>query len=113
MHEVSIMESAMKIVEEKAEENNLKNVSKITIRVGKLSGVMSEALEFAFQGLSKGTIAEDAQFIIEKVDATAICDECGITFEIDHFNKICPSCKKFCTNILSGYELYINTIEGE
>ncbi|OOM80761.1 hydrogenase maturation nickel metallochaperone HypA [Clostridium sp. BL-8] len=113
MHEVSIMENAIKIVQEKAKENNLKNISKITIKVGKLSGVMPEALEFAFQGLSKGTMAEGAQFLIEKVNATAKCDDCKITFEIDHFNKLCPKCNKFCTNILSGYELYINTIEGE
>lgn len=113
MHEVSIMENTIKIVQEKAEENNLKNVSRITIKIGELAGVMSEALEFAFQGMSKGTIVEHAKLCIEKVDATAMCDDCNITFKIDHFNKLCPNCNKFATNILSGYELYVNTIEGE
>lgn len=113
MHEVSIMESTLRIVKEKAEENNLKNVSKITIKIGELSGVMSDSLIFAFNSLSKGTIAEEAEFLIEKVDATAMCDDCGITFKIDHFNKLCPECNKFSTNILSGYELYVNTIEGD
>jgi hydrogenase nickel incorporation protein HypA/HybF len=113
MHEVSIMENTIKIVLEKAKENNLKNISKITIKIGKLSGVMSDALLFAFHSISKGTIVEGAEFLIEKVDATARCDDCGITFEIDHFNKLCPNCNKFSTNILSGYELYVNTIEGE
>lgn len=113
MHEVSIMESTLRIVKEKAEENNLKNVSKITLKIGELSGVMSDSLIFAFNSLSKGTIAEGAEFLIEKVDATAMCDECGITFKIDHFNKLCPECNKFSTDILSGYELYVNTIEGE
>lgn len=113
MHEVSIMENAMKIVREKAKENDLNNISKITIKIGKLSGVLPEALEFAFQVISKGTIAQGAELLIEKVDASAMCDVCGITFEIDHFNKLCPNCNKFSTNILSGYELYVNTIEGE
>ena len=113
MHEVSIMENTINIISEKAEENNLKNISKITIKIGELSGVMSDSLIFAFNSLSKGTIAEGAEFLIEKVDATAMCDDCGITFEIDHFNKLCPNCNKFSTNILSGYELYVNTIEGE
>ena len=113
MHEVSIIENTIKIVQEKAEENNLKNVSKITIKIGELSGVMSESLEFAFQGMSKGTIVQDAKLFIEKVDAKALCDYCNITFEIDHFNKLCPNCNKFATNILSGYELYVSTIEGE
>lgn len=113
MHEVSIMENAISIILEKAKENNLKNISKITIKIGELSGVMSDSLIFAFNSLSKGTIAEGAKFSIEKVDATAMCDDCGITFKIDHFNKLCPKCNKFSTNILSGYELYVNTIEGE
>ncbi|AGK96654.1 MAG: hydrogenase maturation nickel metallochaperone HypA [Clostridium sp.] len=113
MHEVSIMENTINIISEKAKENNLKNISKITIKIGELSGVMSDSLIFAFNSLSKGTIAEGAKFLIEKVDATAMCDDCGITFEIDHFNKLCPNCNKFSTNILSGYELYVNTIEGE
>lgn len=113
MHEVSIMQNSIKIVLEKAKENNLKNISKITIKIGELSGVMSDSLIFAFNSLSKGTIAEGAEFLIEKVDATAMCNDCGITFKIDHFNKLCPSCNKFSTNILSGYELYVNTIEGE
>lgn len=113
MHEVSIMQNSIKIVLEKAEENNLKNISKITIKIGELSGVISDSLIFAFNSLSKGTIAEGAKFSIEKVDATAMCDDCGIIFKIDHFNKLCPNCNKFSTNILSGYELYVNTIEGE
>lgn len=113
MHEVSIMENAIKIVLEKAKENNLKNISKITIKIGKLSGVMPDALVFAFGSISKGTIAEGAEFLIEIVDATAMCNDCGIVFEIDHFNKLCPNCSKFSTNIVSGYELYVNTIEGD
>ncbi|MBC2580089.1 hydrogenase maturation nickel metallochaperone HypA [Clostridium sp. DJ247] len=113
MHEVSIMESAMRIVKEKAEENNIKNIFKITIKIGELCGVMSDSLIFAFNSLSKETIAEGAEFLIEKVKATAMCNDCGTVFEIDHFNKLCPNCNKFSTNILSGYELYVNTIEGE
>lgn len=113
MHEVSIMESVIKIVLENAEENNMKKVSKITLKIGELSGVMSDALNFAFSCLSKDTITEGADFVIEKVQAMAICDECKIEFKIDHFNKLCPNCKKFSSNIVSGYELYVNTIEGD
>lgn len=113
MHEVSIMESVIKIVLENAEENNMKRVSKITLKIGELSGVMSDALNFAFSCLSKDTITEGADFVIEKVEAMAICDECNIEFKIDHFNKLCPNCKKFSSHIISGYELYVNTIEGD
>ena len=113
MHEVSIIQNVVDIVLKTAEENKLKNINEISLKIGDFSGVMKDSLTFAFQGVSKGTIAEGAQFIIEKVDATAKCDDCGITFEIDHFNKLCPNCNKFCNSIVTGYELYINTIEGD
>jgi len=113
LHEIFIMESAINIVLEKAEENHLKEISQITIKVGELSGVMPEALEFAFRSMAKGTIAEGAQFLIEKVPAAAECGNCGIEFEISHFNKLCPKCQKFSTLILRGYELYVNKIVGE
>lgn len=113
MHEVSIMTSAMKIITEKAYENNASKVKNITIKIGELSGAMPEALKFAFGVVSKGTIAEGAVFNIERVKATAECNDCKYIFEINHFNKLCPKCEKFSNNILTGYELNIDTMEVE
>lgn len=113
MHEVSIIENVIDIVSKKAEENNLIKVNKISLMIGELSGVMSDSLIFAFQCVSKGTMLENTEFQIQKMEATARCENCGVIFKIDHFNKICPSCKRFSNNILTGYELYVNTIEGD
>lgn len=113
MHEVSIIENVIKIVEDKAKENNLKKINNVSLKIGEMSGVMEDSLRFAFDCASKDTIMEDANLLIEKIEATGGCRSCGITFKIDHFNKLCPQCKKFCDNILSGYELYINTIQGD
>ncbi|ODA39837.1 [NiFe] hydrogenase maturation nickel metallochaperone HypA [Desulfosporosinus sp. BG] len=50
---------------------------------------------------------------IENVKALGQCKDCNLEFPIEHFNKLCPNCNKFCTSIVSGYELYVNTIEGD
>ncbi|MCX7923879.1 MAG: hydrogenase maturation nickel metallochaperone HypA [Clostridia bacterium] len=113
MHETSIMYSAMEIVLEKAKESNLKKINRITLKIGELTGVMPEVLYFAYENASKGTIAEGAEFHIDRVKATARCDKCDIIFDIDHFNKLCPDCSTFSSDILSGYELNVNTIDGE
>jgi hydrogenase nickel incorporation protein HypA/HybF len=107
------MENAMKIVLDKAEQNNILKITKLSFKIGELSGVNAEALKFAFNSISKNSIAEGAELIIDTVEATAECLHCKITFKIDHFNKVCPQCNEFCNNILTGYELYVNTIEGE
>ena len=113
MHEVSIVQSLISIVCNKADENNLKKINKISLRIGEFSGVFEDSIRFAYKAISKDTIAEGAELIIEKVYATAKCDHCDIEFKISHFNKLCPKCQSFSNNILSGYELNINTIEGD
>ena len=113
MHEVSIIENVVKIVSEKAIENKLTKVNKVSLKIGELSGVLPESLNFAFKNCIINTMLEDSILEIERVEAVAECKDCGLKFPIDHFNKICPSCNKFCSSIISGYELYVNTIEGD
>lgn len=113
MHEVSIINNVIQIALEKAEENKLKNINKITLKIGDFAGVMKDSLMFAFQGASKKTLLENAELVIERVKPTGECSNCNIIFEIQHFNKICPKCNEFCCNILTGYELYIDTLEGD
>jgi hydrogenase nickel incorporation protein HypA/HybF len=113
MHEAAIAYNAMEVILEKAKENNLVKINKVRVKVGELTGVMPDALRFAFESASRGTIAENAVLEIERVKPTAVCEECKITFDIDHFNKLCPSCGKFSSSILTGYELYVNTLEGD
>ena len=113
MHEVSIIENVVKIVSEKAFENKLTKVTKVSLKIGELSGVMSESLYFAFENCIINTMLEDSILEIEKVEAVAECKDCRLEFPIDHFNKLCPNCNKFCSNIIGGYELYVNTMEGD
>lgn len=113
MHEISIIQEVINIVENTAVENNIKRVDKITLKIGELSGVMMDSLVFAFNIIRQGTLAEASKLEAIKVEAKAKCDDCNVIFKIDHFNKLCPTCNKLSNNIISGYELYIDTIEGE
>ncbi|GKU25908.1 hydrogenase maturation nickel metallochaperone HypA [Clostridium folliculivorans] len=113
MHEISIIQEVMNITQKTAAENNMKRVDKITLKIGELSGVMIDPLVFAFSIIRQGTLAETSKLEVIKVDARAKCDTCNTIFKIDYSNKLCPACNKFSNNIISGYELNIETIEGE
>ncbi|HEY8890619.1 MAG TPA: hydrogenase maturation nickel metallochaperone HypA [Clostridium sp.] len=113
MHEVSIIQNVVEIVTDKAIENKFTKVTKVSLKIGELSGVMPESLNFAFKSCIVDTLLEGSVLGIEKVKAIGECKECKQEFPIDHFNKLCPCCNKFCSSIISGYELYINTIEGD
>jgi len=113
MHEVSIIQNVIKIVTDKAIENKLTKVNKVSLKIGELSGVTQECLNFAFKICIIDTMLKGSTLGIEKVDAVAECKDCKQEFPIDHFNKLCPCCNKFCSSIIHGYELYVNTIEGD
>lgn len=113
MHEVSIINSCLDIVFQQAKESKLKKVNKISLKVGELSGVMADSLVFAFNAAIKGTIAEKAELMIDIVEAKGICSNCKVEFKIERFNRMCPECGEFCKEVLSGHELYINTIDGD
>lgn len=113
MHEVSIIQNVIKIVTQKAIENKFTRVNKVSLKIGELSGVMPESLNFAFKSCIMDTMLEGSTLEIEKVSAVAKCIDCIQEFPINHFNKLCPICNRFSSTIISGYELYINTIEGD
>jgi len=113
MHEVSIIQSVIEIVTQKALENKLTKINNVSLKIGELSGVMPESLHFAFDSCIQGTMLEESTLTIEKVSALGECKDCNLQFPIEHFNKLCPNCKTFCSSVVRGYELYVNTIEGD
>ncbi|GIM27738.1 putative hydrogenase nickel incorporation protein HypA [Clostridium polyendosporum] len=113
MHEVSIMGDIFNIVNENIVNYKMKKVNKILLKVGEFTCVQEDALQFAFEAFSKDTVAEGAELIIDRVEATAKCSNCEEIFKITFVNKICPKCQTFSNNIVTGYELLLQEIEGE
>ncbi len=72
MHEFSIMEKLFNIILEQAEQNQLINVKKIHLKIGKLRQIMPDFLEFAFEQVAKDTIAANAKLTIEMIDGKDI-----------------------------------------
>lgn len=63
MHEVSLCESIIRIIERQAEKDGFTRVEKVTLTIGDMSGASTEALEFCFPMVAKGTCAEGATLI--------------------------------------------------
>src|SRR5262245_12183363 len=76
MHELAIMDSALTVVSDRGQLAGASRVHMIRLRIGVLSGVVPEALEFAFEALVPGTPAEGAQLAIESVPARFWCATC-------------------------------------
>ena len=72
---------------------------------------IEDALMFAFEALSEGTLCEDAELQITMVKPKSRCLECGAEYEHDRFHMLCPECGSFATELIAGRELQIDSIE--
>lgn len=113
MHELSIAQAIVESARRAAEENGISRIAKLTLRVGSFSGVVEEALRFAFEVASQGTPAEGAILEIKNIPLTIRCSSCAASSKIHPFLFQCPSCGSRDVEILTGQELNLDTIEGE
>ena len=113
MHELAITQSMFDLVLEEAEKAGAKEVEKINLVIGEMTGVVDECIQFYFNLFSKGTIAEGATLSCKMVPATAKCRSCEKSFEITGFDWTCPHCGNKGMDIVAGQELFVESIEVE
>ena len=113
MHEVSIAQGLMKILEDETNKHDVSRVTRVHLRIGELSTCVPDALTFAFEVVSEGTVAEGAELKIEVVPARGRCEKCDIEFDVDSTMFLCPQCGGIAAEIVSGKELDIAEIEAE
>lgn len=104
MHELSLVESLLEMINEYAAENNFQRVLCLYLSMGKFSSVVPETLRFAFHVQAQGTIAEGANIEIEVLPGAVYCFRCGKEFEIEHFDALCPECGDSQVILVRGTE---------
>jgi hydrogenase nickel incorporation protein HypA/HybF len=113
MHEVSIVANIFEILEEKAREQKAAKVVSVQLKVGALSGVVSENLRSAFEMYKTGTLAETAELKIEDVHFKVRCKSCGKETIKDDYVLLCPHCGGRDLEAVEGTELTLERIELE
>lgn len=111
MHEYSITENILSIVIEKAQEAGAEKVEKINLVVGELSGVVGECVEQYFSFMSRDTVAEGAEFVFEYRPIRLRCGNCTHEYTPAEDNWVCPECGEPGMDIISGRELFIESLE--
>ena len=113
MHEYAITESILEIVQAEAAKADAQHVQEITVVVGELSTFVDHSIEFYFEELSRGTVAEGARLIFLKQEASASCCTCEASFHPNSAFFACPKCGSRLFDLKQGQELYIDNIEVE
>ncbi|MDR2884232.1 MAG: hydrogenase maturation nickel metallochaperone HypA [Deferribacteraceae bacterium] len=113
MHEVGVAEEVLKTVLSIAKENNASKVTEVVLKLGSISGVSADALQFAFDAIKEGSIAEGAKFQIDIIKAVGVCADCGKESIPDTFFSICDHCGAPTLEIVAGKEFEIDYIDVE
>ena len=111
MHELSI---AMQIVESAShaiEAYEDAQVTKVHVRIGALSGVIPEALRFAWDMATDGSRLAGSTLHIEEVAAAAWCPTCEQEVETEGYRMKCPACGSPTPRVVRGRELEILSLE--
>ncbi|MBI3583497.1 MAG: hydrogenase maturation nickel metallochaperone HypA [Nitrospinae bacterium] len=113
MHELSIVQNILDIAESEARKNNATRIIKIGLKIGEMSGVVADSINFCFETLKTNTIARDAELLIDHVPLMGRCKQCGADFRIKDYQFICEKCNGNEIELISGKELQIEELEVE
>lgn len=111
MHELSVTESMLGVVLRHAEKNKAREVKRINMVLGEMSSVMEESVRFYFDIIAKDTIAGGAELDFRRTKLVGRCGACGKEFEVVEFDFRCPECDADNTQIVSGREFQVESIE--
>lgn len=113
MHELSIAQSIVEIIQQSVPQSELPDVRVVRLKVGTLSGVVADSLDFCFTAISTETALSSARLEIEQIPFTVRCNSCQKTFVNDVGYVVCPDCAGVETTVLAGRELQVTEIELE
>jgi hydrogenase nickel incorporation protein HypA/HybF len=112
VHEASI---ALAIVDEICDRSaaaGVESISAVNVRIGALSSVVPDALRFAWDVATDGTLACGSELRIERVPVAIHCARCNSERTIEGSTlPICPVCKTPSAQIVRGRELLVTSME--
>jgi hydrogenase nickel incorporation protein HypA/HybF len=111
MHEFSIAEALLEAALGVAQAHGSHPVEDVCVRIGRLRQVLPEALHFAFDALTPGTLAEGATLTWEEVPPRIRCQHCGIIFmPAEVWFWTCPDCGTSGGEVIEGEELVLESV---
>ena len=113
MHELGVVFHMVDLLEDVAREHGLSRITKVTVSLGEVSGVVTDLFEDAWAWASqRSDLLKDAELEICQIEAVNVCNMCGKAYKAVPHGRTCPFCGSPRTELLFGTELEIDSVEG-
>jgi hydrogenase nickel incorporation protein HypA/HybF len=111
MHELSLVESAIQIIEDAARAQQFKRVRVVWLEVGSLAGVEPDALRFCFDAVAEGGVAQGARLEIVDAPGSGVCADCGSVHAVNSFIDACPVCGAYAVRVTGGTGMRVKELD--
>ena len=113
MHEMSLVEGIVQLVEEAARADGCARVKAVWLEIGQLAAVETEALRFCFDAVAHDTIAKGARLEIIDLPGQGWCMQCEATVAIAARYEACPVCGGYQIQVTGGDTMRVKELEVE
>lgn len=113
MHEMSLAEGVLQVIEDNAKINGFSRVKTVWLEIGEMAGVEVEAMRFCFDSVVKGTLADGARLEIVATQGQGRCLTCGETVLLRLRYDPCPLCGGYPVEPTGGLEMRVKELEVE
>lgn len=113
MHEMSLCEGVLQILQQTARDQGFRRVKTVWLEIGALSGVEVEAMRFSFDVVMRGSLADGAKLEIIDRPGQAWCMHCAETVPVKQRFDACPNCESYQLQVTAGDEMKIKELEVE
>lgn len=113
MHEMSLAEGVLQIIEDAARSQDFAKVKSVVLEIGQIAAIEIEAMRFCFDAVMRGSIADGAILEIVSLPGTGWCMQCAITVPIVEQYAACPECGSYQVQPVTGTEMRVKELEVE
>jgi hydrogenase nickel incorporation protein HypA/HybF len=113
VHELSLAEGVLQIVEDAARRECMRRVRAVWLEIGRFSSVEPEAMRFCFDVVTRCSVADGARLDIVQTPGSAWCMNCSEPAAIDALGDACPHCGSYQLQVTGGVQMRVKELEGE
>ncbi len=113
MHEMTLAESVLQIVENAARREGLRRVRTVRLEIGQLSSIEPEAMRFCFDAVARDSVAEGALLEIVTTAGAAWCTACAAPVALAELGAPCPRCGSYRLRLTEGTGMRVMEVEAE